>query len=427
MTELPIRGANAGVVQVRTLLALRWLAIIGQLLAILFVGLVMDFVMPMVACLSLVALSAASNVYLRLRFSHERRLSEDWTAGVMAFDIMQLGSQLALTGGLANPFALLIIAPVMVSATTLSAARTIALGALVLACATFLAVVYQPLPWYPGESFNPPFLFVGGVWLALVCCLTFMGAYAFRVAEERRQLADALSATELVLMREQSLHALDGLAAAAAHELGTPLATISVVTRELERETDPAAPIFDDVALLRTQAERCREILSKLKSLGADEGNPLDQLHMRTLLEEIVEPHRGLGIEIHVTAEGDDDPPVITRNPAIHYGLGNLVENAVEFADTMVKVEANWDRISLSIVISDDGPGIPETVLERLGDPFVSQRDEISRAGGMGLGIFIAKTLLERTGATVTFASGDGATSIIEWQRGAIAQPREVE
>ncbi len=427
MTELPIRGATPGVVQVRTLLALRWLAIIGQLLAILFVGLVMDFEMPMVGCLLLVALSAASNVYLRLRFSHERRFSEGWTAGVMAFDIMQLGAQLALTGGLANPFALLIIAPVMVSATTLSAARTIALGALVLACATFLAVVYQPLPWYPGESFNPPFLFVGGVWLALVCCLTFMGAYAFRVAEERRQLADALSATELVLMREQSLHALDGLAAAAAHELGTPLATISVVTRELERETDPSAPIFDDVTLLRTQAERCREILGKLKSLGGDEGNPLDQLHMRTLLEEIVEPHRGLGIEIHVTADGDDEPPVITRNPAIHYGLGNLVENAVEFADTMVKVEASWDRISLSIVISDDGPGIPDTVMERLGDPFVSQRDEVSRAGGMGLGIFIAKTLLERTGATVTFASGDGATSIIEWQRGAIAQPLDVE
>lgn len=425
MTDIQFRDATTGVVQVRTLLALRWLAIIGQLLAILFVGLVMDFVTPMVACLGLVVLSAWSNVFLRVRFAQERRLPESWTAGVMAFDIVQLAGQLALTGGLTNPFALLIIAPVMVSATTLSAGRTILLGALVLACATMLGVIYQPLPWYPGESFNPPFLFVGGVWLALVCCLAFMGTYAFRVAEERRQLADALSATELVLTRAQSLHALDGLAAAAAHELGTPLATISLVARELEHETDRDAPLFDDVQLLRTQADRCREILGKLKSLGGDEGNPLDQMHMRTLLEEIVEPHRGLGVDIQVSAEGDDDPPVITRNPAIHYGLGNLVENAVEFAETLVTVDASWDQVSLSVVITDDGPGFPDTVLERLGDPFVSQRDEISRAGGMGLGIFIAKTLLERTGATVTFKKGEGATSVIEWQRGSIAMPRE--
>ncbi|MEM8665516.1 MAG: ActS/PrrB/RegB family redox-sensitive histidine kinase, partial [Pseudomonadota bacterium] len=397
-------------------------AILGQVLAILFVALVMDFVTPVMACMGLVLLSASSNVLLRIRFAHTRRMPEAWTAGVMAFDIVQLALQLGLTGGLTNPFAFLIVAPVMVSATTLSASRTIALGALVLACATLLAVVYQPLPWYPGESFNPPFLFVGGVWLALVCSLAFMGSYAFRVAEERRQLADALGATELVLMREQSLHALDGLAAAAAHELGTPLATIAVVTREMERDTDPSSPTFEDVKLLRTQAERCREILSKLKSLGSDEGNPLDQLQVRTLLEEIVEPHRGLGVQIEVEVGGDDSqPPVIARNPAIPYGLGNLVENAVEFADTMVMVRAAWDPLSLSVTITDDGPGFPDTVLERLGDPFVSQRDEVTRGGGMGLGIFIAKTLLERTGATVTFSKGQGAKSVIEWQRGSIA------
>lgn len=409
------------VVRVRTLLLLRWLAILGQLGAILFVSMLLGFEMPIAACLGLVAISAWSNVFLRFRFADNRRMPETWTAGVMGFDILQLALQLGLTGGLTNPFALLLIAPVMVSATTLSANRTVSLGAFVLLCATLLAVVYGPLPWYPGESFAPPFLFVGGVWLALVCSLTFMGTYAFRVAEERRQLADALSATEIVLTREQNLHALDGLAAAAAHELGTPLATISVVTRELEREMDPSSPIADDIRLLRSQSERCRVILGKLKTLGEDGGSPLTNLSVRALLEDVVAAHRGAGIPIEVFAvDCGGETPVLPRTPAIHYGLGNLIENAVDFADTGVVVAAEWTVDRLKVVVSDDGPGFPDDVIDRIGDPFVSRRREDAEAGGLGLGIFIAKTLLERTGAAVTFRRGRGATVTIEWTRAAL-------
>ncbi len=380
------------------------------------------------ACLGLVALSAWSNVFLRLRFAGNRRMSEEWTAWVLGFDILQLAAQLWLTGGLTNPFALLIIAPVMVSATTLSAGRTITLGALVLLSATLLAIFHLPLPWYVGESFTPPFLFVGGVWLALVCSLLFMGTYAFRVAEERRQLADALSATEIILTREQNLQALDGLAAAAAHELGTPLATISVVTRELEREMDPASPIADDIRLLRSQSERCREILSKLKTLGEDDESPLTRLNVHALIEEVVAPHRGTGIEIKITMAGpEDDQPIVNRNPAVHYGLGNLVENAVDFALTRVTVRAEWDMQRLSITISDDGPGFPDDVLDRLGDPFISRRNAAARGGGLGLGIFIAKTLLERTGASVVFRKGPGATAVVTWSRDVLSGVRSTE
>lgn len=424
--EPSLFAADQQVVRVRTLLLLRWLAILGQLGAILFVAMVLEFAMPTAACLGLVAVSAWSNVFLRFRFADNRRMPEAWTAWVMGFDILQLALQLGLTGGLTNPFALLLIAPVMVSATTLSSSRTVTLGAFVLLCATLLAVFHLPLPWYPGEQFAPPFLFVGGVWLALVCSLTFMGTYAFRVAEERRQLADALSATEIVLTREQNLHALDGLAAAAAHELGTPLATISVVTRELEREMDPASPIAEDIRLLRSQSERCREILGKLKTLGEDGGSPLTNLSVRALLEEVVAAHRGAGIPIEVFAvDCGGDAPIVPRTPAIHYGLGNLIENAVDFAETGVVVAAEWTPERLTLTISDDGPGFPDDVIDRIGDPFVSRRPPEAEAGGLGLGIFIAKTLLERTGASVTFSRGRGATVTIVWTRGALDTLRQ--
>jgi len=309
----------------------------------------------------------------------------------------------------------------MVSATTLSANRTVTLGALVLFVATLLGVVYLPLPWYPGEAFNPPFLFVGGVWLALVCSLTFMGTYAFRVAEERRQLANALTATEIVLNRAQNLQALDGLAAAAAHELGTPLATISVVTRELENDVDPVSPIAEDIRLLRSQSERCRVILAKLKTLGEDGESPLTRQSVHALIEEVIAPHRGAGVTIRVDMLGPEgDRPVIWRNPAIHYGLGNLVENAVDFARSTVSITADWNESLLTITIADDGPGFPDDILDRIGDPFVSRRVEAQRGGGLGLGIFIAKTLLERTGAEVTFETDEGAISVVNWPRAAL-------
>lgn len=422
--RVSLRPVDEHVVRVRTLLLLRWLAILGQLTAILFVAFVLGFPMPVTACLGLVAISAWSNVFLRVRFAEDRRMPEVWTSNIMLFDVLQLAAQLGLTGGLTNPFSLLLIAPVMVSATTLSASRTLTLGAFVLLLATLLAVVYLPLPWFAGEHFSPPLLFVGGVWLALVCSLAFMGTYAFRVAEERRQLANALTATEVVLTRAQNLQALDGLAAAAAHELGTPLATISVVTRELMSEIDDGTPFADDIRLLRSQSERCREILAKLKTLGEDGGSPLVRQHVSGLLEEVSEPHRGIGVEVAIELLGDtEEQPVLLRNPAIHYGLGNLIENAVEFAETLVSITAEWDASVLTISISDDGPGYPDEVMSRIGDPFVSKRSaDGGEGGGLGLGIFIAKTLLERTGATVTFQTDEGASATVTWSRATLAE-----
>ena len=276
---------------------------------------------------------------------------------------------LFLTGGLGNPFAFLLMAPVMVSAAGLSARYTFMLGVLATVCASFLAVFHYPLPWPDTEIFKLPVIYSVGIWIALVLTLGFMAVYAFRVAEEARQLANALTATELVLAREQHLNALDGLATAAAHELGTPLATIYLVAKELTDEFEAQDHRGEDVALIRSQAERCREILKKLTSLSSEEDQTYQRMPVAQLLEDVVDPHRGTGVAIHSTNGGEGAEPVGTRNAAIRYGLGNLVENAVDFAKSRVDVSAQWDENTLSISIRDDGPGFSMDILGKIGTP----------------------------------------------------------
>ncbi len=432
LDRLPQFGRRS--VRLDTLVRLRWLAVGGQTAAVLAVAYWFGFALPAGSCLALIALSAWVNLILRLRYPSTRRFTAQATAVLLGYDILQLAGLLYLTGGLQNPFAFLLIAPAMISAAALPPPKTLALGALVVAVATVLVFYYRPLPWYADEALALPFLYVAGVWIALVSSLVFMSVYAFRVAEEARQLADALSATELVLAREQHLNALDGLAAAAAHELGTPLATISLVARELEREVTDADPHAEDIRLLAAQSERCREILRKLTSLGSDPESPLDRMPVSQLIEEIASPHRDFGVAIRLASAGTPSTePVIARNPAILYGLGNIVENAVDYATTAVDIRAEWGEQTVTVTVTDDGPGFAVEIIERLGEPYVTTRgrgaaaadaERPSEAGGLGLGFFIAKTLLERTGARLSLANrpapARGAIVSAVWPRVAI-------
>lgn len=419
-----------------TLVRLRWLAVAGQTGAILVVQVGLGFDVPLGFTFALIALSAWLNLFLKVSFASTQRLPERWASVLLAYDIVQLAGLLYLTGGLGNPFAMLLIAPVMVSATTLPPGNTMALGGIAALAATFLALHQMPLPWIDGEAFKLPQLYQFAIWVALLCSLAFMAIYAFRVAEEARQLARALSATELVLAREQHLNALDGLAAAAAHELGTPLATMVLTAKELEGEIEPDDPRREDVALIRSQGERCREILQKLSSLPGETDDPFFALPVSQLVEEVVAPHRNFGIEIIVANQEEDarkgPEPSVRRNPAILYGLGNLVENAVDFAATEVKVVTKWDPDSVSLVILDDGPGFAVEVIDRIGEPYVTTRGRFDvheaepAAGGLGLGFFIAKTLLERTGAHLILENRrtpqSGARIRVQWSRKAFEQ-----
>jgi len=427
-----------------TMIRLRWLAIAGQTVAILVIS-ALGLSLPIAACLAVVALSAWLNLALRLRNPGARRLSDSGAAWLLAYDILQLAALLYLTGGLANPFALLFLAPVLISATTLSPRTTILLGVLAAACAIVVGLWQMPLPWAPESAQGPvsaslgpgpvlPPAYLAAIWCAIAIAIAFIGVHTWRVAEETRELSEALAATELVLAREQHLSALDGLAAAAAHELGTPLATITVVAKELARSLPPDSPMADDIALLREQSERCRAILRTLTSLGAGEA-PFDRMPLSHIIEDVVAPHRHFGPSIEVTlAGGTGEEPIIARNPGLLYGLGNIVENAVDFAEGRVDIVASWTARDLTITVTDDGPGFPPELLDSIGAPYVTSRRRLGRRRaaeaeresreGLGLGVFIAKTLLERSGAELAFVNrpppAHGASVSVRWTRQAI-------
>ena len=421
-------------VRLDTLVRLRWLAIIGQSTAVLVVYYGLDFQLPIYACLAAIVLSAWLNVALRLRFHMTQRLAPDRAAWLLAFDIAELAVLLFLTGGLQNPFAFLFLGPVLLSATALPPRFTLLLGAFAVACATILVFVHYPLPWDSEDPLQLPPIYMMGVWLCILLAIGFIGVYAWQITEESRQLSDALAATELVLAREQHLSQLDGLAAAAAHELGTPLSTISVIARELERAIALDAPHGDDVRLLREQATRCRDILAKITELPGG-GEPFDRMRLTALIEEVVAPHRNFGVTIDVATPTDrSTEPVGARNPAILYGLGNLLENAVDFANDRVSVDADWGEESVAVTITDDGPGFAPEILARIGEPYVTTRsrrhqqtDTGDEPTGLGLGFFIAKTLLERSGATLSFENRAvperGAIIRLHWSRSDFEQP----
>jgi two-component system sensor histidine kinase RegB len=412
-----------------TLVGLRWLAVIGQSIGVLTVAWGLGYPLPLAACLGLIALSAVINVWLALGSGPRAgaRPTAEFAAIQLAYDLLQLGGLLALTGGLENPFSLLLLAPVSVSATTLPQRATFGLAALAILIASAIAVVHLPLPWNAGSSLVLDRVYVIGIWVSLVCGVIFVAGYTNRVAHEARQLADALTATELALSRHEQLNALDGLAAAAAHELGTPLSTIALAAKEMKADIPPG-PLADDVDLIIAQSARCRAILTKLRSLSSgDVGDPFAAVPLGELLEEVAKPLEGGGKPIFIEIPETPGEPVFKRNVGLLYGLGNLIENATQFARTRVDVDASWDKASIRVVISDDGPGFADELIARLGEPYLTTRarntaPESDAPGGLGLGIFIAKTLLERTGGHLSFenATPRGAKVTIIWSRRAI-------
>jgi two-component system sensor histidine kinase RegB len=434
MFGLPRLNDRPRNVRLDTLVRLRWLAVFGQFAAVLVVHFGLEFEVPIWACMAVIVVSALLNVALRASFHQTQWLEPDRAAWLLAFDIAELAALLYLTGGLENPFAFLLLGPVLISATALPPRMTLLIGTFAMFCATVLVFFHYDLPWDSEDPLQLPEIYMVGVWLSILLAIGYIGVYTWQIAEEARQLSDALAATELVLAREQHLSQLDGLAAAAAHELGTPLSTITVVVREIERALDPKSPYAEDVKLLREQAQRCREILAKITELPS--GDPFDRMPISALIDEAVAPHRNFGIQIGVTLPPNRlAEPIGARNPGIRYGLGNLIENAVDFAHRRVEIFAEWTATEVSISISDDGPGFAPEVVDRIGAPYVTHRRPEPRepdadepaAFGLGLGFFIAKTLLERSGAKLSLTNQappmHGATVSVIWSRSDFERP----
>ncbi len=408
--------------RLETLVRLRWLAVAGQAATMAVVSLWFHFPMALGPSVMLVVLLALANIVLTFRYPPTHRLEPIATAALLALDLLQLSALLFLTGGLANPFSVLVCVPVTISFASQPIRHSLMLMAIAVTGVTILAFSPFPLPWYADRPFVMDSVMRLGIWCAIVSTMGFAAFYAYRVSLEATQLANALAATELVLQRQKHLTQLDGLAAAAAHELGTPLATISVVAKEMERELGKDPHFGEDVQLLRSQSERCRDILRRLTTLSAEEEAHMRRLPLSSLIEEVLAPHRHPGIEIRlVEKSGRAGEPVGVRNAGILYGLGNLIENAVDYAKSEVVITVEHNPEMVTILIEDDGPGYAPDILTRIGEPYVTHRQRDDRAGGLGLGLFIAKTLLERSGARLTFTNRrdrpSGAQIAVTWRR----------
>ena len=419
---------HRGRLRVRTLVTLRWLVVGGET-ALLLVVMSLGFVAPFPLCFAVVGAGAWINLLTRVASPGRRVFGDIEAATQLGLDILQISTLVFLTGGASNPFVLMLIAPVTLAAATLSLRPVLALGVLTAVLSGFLAFYSFPLPAVAGAEVVIPLSYRIGAALANIAGVALTAGYVRQAAVESARMALALDVTQAVLAREQRLSALGALAAAAAHELGTPLATIAIVAKELGREA-PTPAVKEDADLLISQAERCREILRKLTATpdaASDEVH--ERLSLRQLVQEVIEPHAGtkdVRVEAIVTGTPGMKTPDVRRMPEVTHAFTSFVENAVDFAKSEVLVSARFDATTLSIEVRDDGPGFAPEVLAKLGEPYVTTRPgaEGSRTGhiGMGLGFFIAKTLLERTGALVTFQNGRprGAVVSARWPRAKI-------
>ncbi len=403
----------------RTLALIRWIAAAGQLTAVLVVELELQYHLALDKCLIIIGLLVLSNLWLTFWPDWRGRISGNVAAAFMAFDILEVTALSFFTGGLNNPFTLLVIAPVTVSASALSRGHTVGLSVLTLVCITFLAFFHYPLPWVREFGLVLPLNYLLAVWTALAVAVAFIASYVWSVVEESRRVADALTASEAALAREQQMSALGGLAAAAAHELGSPLATIAIVAKELKDHVPPGSPAMEDVELLISQTRRCRDILTGLARAPEAAGGAaaVVEAPLIGLLQEAAENHmpEAIQLDMRVDEASSGPEPLVPRSPEILQGLGNLIQNAGQFAASRVDLALGWDEERIWIRISDDGPGFPAWMLANLGEPYLS-----TRAGDgehLGLGVFIASTLLQRTGAHISFQNRKGAEVVLEWDR----------
>jgi two-component system sensor histidine kinase RegB len=430
----PVMGAHParGHVRLHTLSNLRWMAVAGQSVALFLVYFGFSYPLPLAYCVAAILTSVTLNIALTLRYPASHRLTDREATVYLAFDILQLAALLYFTGGITNPFALMFLAPIVIAAASLNLSNTLILAALGFAAISAISIFHMPLPW--PDRFEMPQLYQAGIWTSLVLGIGFTSVYAWRIASESARMSAGLAATQLALSREHRLSALGALATAAAHELGTPLGTIAVVARELERSLPAGSPESEDVKLLRAQAERCRAILARLSNPEEAMLGDTARLPLGAFLDDMVSAYRGEDVEIVIDvapAIAGDAQPQVWRAPELLHGIGNIVENAADFARSKVQIDARWDASRLSISVKDDGPGFAPEILMVLGEPYITSRpspvsfEDETQAGeheGMGLGFFIAKTLLEQTGGSVNARNlpNGGAQVTVFWPRGVV-------
>ncbi|WP_020594549.1 ActS/PrrB/RegB family redox-sensitive histidine kinase [Kiloniella laminariae] len=423
---------DQGRVRLRTLVLIRWLALCGQTTALLTVHFGIGLELELVPALLVVLTSGALNVAQIATRPASSWLRNKEATMALAFDLMQVSVLLSLTGGLTNPFSILILGPVTVSASILSRRSTLCLSALAILMVSIDAFWYMPLPWPEGSFFLHP-LYLYGLWAALVFTAIFLAVYVSSLTEEARSMGLALVASQMALAREQKLSALGGLAAAAAHELGSPLGTMLVVAKEMKEELPPDDIYLADVELLISEILRCREILQNLATWPEEDGgDPYNIIPIESLIEAAIIPHEKAEVTTVISAgpvdESDSSQPMVRRSPEILHSLGLFVQNAIQFSRGKVEISLLWDERMISLAIRDNGPGFDAQILRQLGDPLLGHKDRTIKdhdprkeedGEHMGLGVFIATTLLTHTGGKITYGNHPegGALVSVVWPR----------
>ena len=424
------QSARSNWMRLRTLVFVRWFAISGQIVTLIVAQYLYGLKLALVPCAIIIGMSVLTNIFALIVFPDNRRLSETETVFTLLFDTLQLSLLLAFTGGLSNPFALLILAPVTIAATVLPTRSTLFLAVCSVVMITIVSLIHLPLKTATGNLMDMPDVFLFGFWVAIVTGIIFISVYTRRVTTEMNSMSEALLATQMALAREQKLTDLGGVVAATAHELGTPLATIKLTSAELMEEMEGSEELYADARLIHEQADRCRDILASMGRAGKDD------LHLRSapwsaLVRESAEPHIDRGKDVLFTFNKNDEldtkQPQTMRKPEVIHGLRNLIQNAVDFSLSNVQIDIGWDQTHVYVKILDDGHGFEPQILNRIGDPFVRSKKRGKLISdrpvydGMGLGLFIAKTLLERSGARLDFSNGidkddlGGAVVLVSW------------
>jgi len=406
----------------KTLVILRWIAIIGQYISISIVYLILNFELPFLYCSIIILLGVVTNFYLQFVVK-ENQLSNIKSSSYLLYDLGQLSLLLFLTGGVTNPFIILLIIPAVVSSTFLNLRSTISLSIITILILIILTVSYLPLPHKMVEElhFHVPEYYLYAIPLSIIIGLVFLTYFGARFGLESRKRSEALNKLELILAKEHELESIGLQAAAAAHSLGTPLSTISVVAKELEKEIGSNSQYSKDISLLLSQSKRCSEILKNLSQDQLNEDNFLTDIKIEDLLNEIVRSFSKISEKkIYFIKKKNEQNPKILRTLEITYGLRNFIGNAVKYSNSTVEINLISNEIITEVSISDDGPGFSEDVIDVLGEPYIRSKNKvISSKSGLGLGTFIGKTLLERMKANVNFSSSTkltGAMVKIKWQ-----------
>ncbi len=391
------------------LIKIRWIAIFGQLLAIIFVSFIVNIEIPFFEALIVIFISIFINFYSFIIQRKQKTISNTTAFLFLLFDTLQLGALLFLTGGIINPFSILILAPVITSASYLPALLTVILSTISILIIIVLNFYFIPINL--GKEFSLTYIYSFGLVSSLVITIIFIAIYAYLFASSSRKISNALSASKLQILNQKKITEVGSLSAAAAHELSTPLNTIFLILNDLlkEQKLIEDKNISKDIQLLKSQAERCREILQKLSK------NPLklkDKFLEKVKITDLIKINFekfNRNKTLNIIRNFQKEEPEIIFKDEIMYALGNIIQNAITYSKKKVTVEIQYEKNDIILKISDDGYGFSRDIVDKLGEPYISKNNK-----GMGLGIFIAKNLIENMGGNIQFYNSKDSKAVVE-------------